>query len=91
MSYEIIELKRAKKFIKKHENDKSLIYRIHKKYIEISENPYKSDFNELRSDNCPKCQRAKIGNYRIVFYRSRDEKIIYIIDIFHRKNNYQNY
>ena len=55
--------------------------RINKKYIEILKNPYESEFIELTSNKCPKCQRARVGNYRIIFYVSESKKQIEIIDI----------
>jgi mRNA-degrading endonuclease RelE of RelBE toxin-antitoxin system len=33
-----------------------------------------SEFIELTSNKCPKCQRARVGNYRIIFYVSESKK-----------------
>ena len=63
--------------------------RINKKYIEILKNPYESEFIELTSKKCPKCQRARVDNYRIIFYVSESKKQIEIIDIIPRKNKYR--
>ena len=63
--------------------------RINKKYIEILKNPYESEFIELTSNKYPKCQRARVGNYRIIFYVSESKKQIEIIDIIPCKNKYR--
>ncbi|WP_407463129.1 type II toxin-antitoxin system RelE family toxin, partial [Methanobrevibacter sp.] len=63
--------------------------RIHKKYLKILENPYDSSFKELTSIKCPKCHRARVGDYRIIFYVSERKKQIEIIDIIARKDNYK--
>ena len=89
MKYKLFEHKKAKKFLKKHTKDEKLLLRINKKYIEILKNPYESEFIELTSNKCPKCQRARVGNYRIIFYVSESKKQIEIIDIIPRKNKYR--
>ena len=89
MKYKLFEHDRAKKFFKKHKKDKALISRITKKYFEILDNPYKAEFIELSSVKCPKCHRARVGNYRIIFYVSERNQKIEIIDIIPRKNNYR--
>ncbi len=66
-----------------------MIFRIEKKYIEIIKNPYKSSFNEIKSEKCPKCRRARVGDYRIVYFVSEKQKIIEIIDIIPRSNDYR--
>ena len=58
-------------------------------YYEILDNPYNAEFIELTSVKCPKCQRARVGNYRIIFYVSEINKQIEIIDIIQRKNDYR--
>ena len=67
MTYALYEHDRVKKFFKKHKHDKSLLLRITKKYHEILNNPYDGEFLELNSVKCPKCHRARVGNYRIIF------------------------
>jgi len=47
MTYELFEHDRVKKFFKKHKKDKALLLRITKKYFEILNNPYHSEFIEL--------------------------------------------
>lgn len=89
MNYRILEHEKAKKFKKKHKNNKQLILRIGKKYIEIINNPHKSSFSEMKSEKCPKCRRARVGDYRIVYYISEKEKVIEIIDIIPRSNDYR--
>lgn len=89
MSYKIHETHNAKKFFRKHKRDKKLIYRIHEKYIDILDNPFSSEFKEITSSKCPKCQRARVGNYRILFYVNKDKNLVEIIDIIHRSNNYR--
>ena len=70
MTYDLFEHDRVKKFFKKHRNDRLLLLRITKKYYEILDNPYNAEFIELASFKCPKCHRARVGNYRIIFYVS---------------------
>jgi mRNA-degrading endonuclease RelE of RelBE toxin-antitoxin system len=74
---------------KKHKKDNKLLLRITKKYFEILDNPYKAEFIELTSAKCPKCHRARVGNYRIIFYVSERNQKIEIIDIIARKNDYK--
>ena len=89
MNYKILEHNKAKKFKIKHEKDKQLILRIEKKYIEIIKNPHNPSFLEMKSEKCPKCRRARVGNYRIVYYISEKQKVIEIIDILPRSNDYR--
>lgn len=89
MTYSLYEHNRVKKFFKKHKKDKALLLRITKKYCEILDNPYNSEFIELTSVKCPKCHRARFGNYRIIFYVSERYQKIEIIDIIPRKNDYK--
>ena len=91
MSYDLLEHPNPKKFFKKHKNNKKLLIRINKKYLEISENPFRPEFKELNSNKCTKCQRARVGDYRIIFYVKRQDKLIEIIDILHRSNDYRLY
>ena len=81
MSYKLFEHERAAKFLYKHKNDKKLLLRINRKYMEILKNPHNPIFKELKSNKCPKCHRAKVGDYRIIFYVSERNKSIEIIDI----------
>ena len=75
MNYKILEHEKAQKFKRKHKKDKELTCRIDKKkYIEIIKNPYNPAFSELKSEKCSKCRRARIGNYRIVYYISEKKK-----------------
>lgn len=89
MSYELFEHGRVIRFFKKHKNDKELLLRINKKYLMILENPHDSSFKELTSIKCPKCRRARVGDYRIIFYVSERKRQIEIIDIIPRKDNYK--
>ena len=89
MTYKLFEHDRVKKFFKKHKKDKLLLLRITKKYYEILDNPYNTEFIEMTSVKCPKCQRARVGNYRIIFYVAEKNRQIEIIDIIPRKNNYK--
>ncbi len=89
MTFKLFEHDRVKKFFKKHENDRKLILRINKKYLEILKNPYESSFKELHSVKCPKCRRARVGDYKIIFFVDISNKQIEIIDIIPRKNNYK--
>lgn len=89
MVYKIFEHDKAVKFKKKHKKDKQLILRIDKKYIEIIKNHYNSAFSEMKSDKCPKCHRARVGDYRIVYFISEKKNIIEIVDIIPRSNDYR--
>ena len=57
--------------------------------MEILKNPFDSSYKELNSIKCPKCHRARVGNFRIIFYISEEKEYIEIIDIIHRKDNYK--
>ena len=89
MSYRLYEHEKAEKFLNKHKNDKKLLLRINEKILEILNNPHNPYFKELKSNKCPKCQRAKVGDYRIIFYVSERNQSIEIIDIIPRKNYYR--
>ena len=89
MTYSIYEHKEATNFRQKHDNDKELLKRILLKYNEIKENPYDSQFKQLKSSKCPQCKRARVGNYRIIFFVSK--KDIEIVSIISRKDNYKKY
>ncbi len=89
MTYKIFEHKKAKKFFKKNKKNKKLLLRINKKYVEILKNPFDSSYKELNSIKCPKCHRARVGNFRIIFYISEEKEYIEIIDIIPRKDNYK--
>lgn len=89
MTYRLFEHDRVKKFFKKNKKDKVLLLRISKKIHEILDNPYSAEFIELNSVKCPKCHRARVGNYRIIFYVSEVNQCIEIIDIIPRKNDYK--
>ena len=89
MNYKLFEHARVKKFFKKHKNDKTLLLKITRKYCEILINPYNPKFKELNSTKCPKCHRARVGTYRIIFYISESDHHIEIIDIIPRKSNYK--
>ena len=89
MIYKIFEHEKAKKFFRKNKNDKKLLLRINKEYIKVLKNPFDSSYKELNSVKCPKCHRARVGNFRIIFYISEEKKYIEIIDIISRKDNYK--
>jgi mRNA-degrading endonuclease RelE of RelBE toxin-antitoxin system len=89
MTYKLFEHNRVKKFLKKHEQNKKLLLRINKEYKNILKNPYNSAYKELNSVKCPKCHRARVGNYRIIFYISEEKRFIEIIDIIPRKDDYK--
>ena len=89
MTYKLFEHGRVKKFFKEHKKDKKLLLRISGKYYEILDDPYNAEFIELSSAKCPKCQRARVGSYRIIFYVSENNNRIEIVDIIKRKNDYR--
>ena len=89
MSYELFEHDRVTKFYKNHKNEQELLLRINKVYKKILKNPYSSLFKQLNTTKCPKCHRARVGDYRLIFYINERKKEIEIIDIISRKNNYR--
>ena len=89
MTYKLFEHNQVKKFFKKHNHDKKLLLRINKKYFEILKNPYAPEFKELTSSKCPKCQRARVGDFRIIFYVSASKHEIEILNMNPRKNDYR--
>ena len=76
MTYKIFEHEKAKKFFKKNKKNKKLLLRINKKYVEILKNPFDSSYKELNSIKCPKCHRARVGNFRIIFYFPKKKNIL---------------
>ena len=91
MKFKYYEHDNAKKFFKKHRRDSELLLRINKKYVDIINNPFKSEFSQLNSKYCSKCQRAVVGDYRIIFHVSRSKKIVEIIDIIPRREDYRKF
>lgn len=89
MTYKLFEHNQVKKFFKKHNHDKKLLLRKNKKYFEILKNPYAPEFKELTSSKCPKCQRARVGDFRIIFYVSASKHEIEILNIIPRKSDYR--
>lgn len=89
MTYRLFEHDKAKKFFKSHRNNKVLLLRINKEYKNIIKNPFNSSYKKLNSVKCPKCHRARVGNYRILFYISEEKRFIEIIDIIPRKDDYK--
>lgn len=89
MTYKLFEHEKAKKFYKKNKNNKKLLLRINKEYIKILKNPFDSSYKELNSIKCPKCHRARVGSFRIIFFISEEKEYIEIIDIIPRKDNYK--
>ena len=89
MTYKLFEHNQVKKFFKKHNHDKKLLLRINKKYFEILKNPYAPEFKELTSSKCPKCQRARVGDFRIIFYVSDSKHESEILNIIPRKSDYR--
>lgn len=57
----------------------------------ITKNPYNKSNKQLKSRKCPKCKRYLIGNYRIVYYINKKQKIIEFIDIDDRASIYKKY
>lgn len=88
MNYKILENNKVKKFKHKHKTNKQLIIRIQKKYIEIIKNTFNPTFSEMKSDKCSKCWRAKVGDYRIIYFISETKNIIEIMDIIPHRNDY---
>lgn len=57
--------------------------------MNILKNPLNSSYKKLNSSKCPKCHRARVGNFRIIFYISEKNGFIEIIDIIPRKDYYR--
>ena len=89
MNYKLFEHEKAKKFFKKNKIDKKSLLRINKEYKNILKDPFNSSYKELNSVKCPKCHRARVGNYRIIFYVSEEKGFIEIINIIPRKDDYK--
>ena len=81
--------KKLLSFVKNITKIKKLLERILLKYNEIKENPYDSQFKQLQSSKCPQCKRARVGNYRIIFFISQND--IEIVSIISRRDNYKKY
>ncbi|MDO5824884.1 MAG: hypothetical protein BZ137_06105 [Methanosphaera sp. rholeuAM130] len=89
MSYEIVEDKKAIRFMDKIDDDEELSNRIKKQYKKLSENPYKYAEESFYSNKCHKCKKTRVGDYRIIYYVNESLNIVQIIDIDHRKKIYK--
>lgn len=85
MTYRLFEHDKAKKFFKSHRNNKVLLLRINKEYKNIIKNPFNSSYKKLNSVKCPKCHRARVGNYRIIFYISEEKRFLKLLILFQEK------
>ena len=65
-----------------------MLLRINKEY-KYFEKAFNSSYKELNSVKCPKEYRARVGNYRIIFYISEVKGFIEIIDIIPRNDDYK--
>jgi addiction module RelE/StbE family toxin len=68
--------------------DKTNAKRIKEKINKFIESPQSCNFKKLQSYN--NCYRIRQGDYRIICeFKENEVKILYIIDIKHRKEAYQ--
>ncbi len=77
MHYRYFIEENPEKFLKK--NKKDTVTTKHPKY------------KFIKSKRCPQCQRARVGNLRIIFYVDKEKNEIYILDIIKRSSNYRLY
>lgn len=80
-----------KKLSKYSKTNKKLYTEIINSLDIITKNPYNKSNKQLKSKKCPKCKRYRIGNYRIVYYINKEQKIIEFIDIDDRASIYKKY
>ena len=89
LHYELIEDKRAIKFMDSHSNDEKLIMRIYDKYYQLAMDPYKEAESSFKSRKCPKCKKTRVCDYRIIYFIKESTKEVEIIDIGSRRNVYK--
>ena len=83
MVYEIIFHHKAQKTFNKL--DKSIKFKISKGVNKLKQNPF---LGKPLVGNLSGLWRLRIEKYRIIYQIKRDELIIFVLDIGHRKNIY---
>lgn len=81
--YEIIFKSPAKKFLKKL--DKSIQKKILNKIKQLKQNPF---IGKPLVGNLSGLWRLRIDKYRIIYQINKNELIIFILEVGHRKNIY---
>lgn len=89
LHYELIEDRRAIKFMDAHSHDEKLIKRIYGKYYKLAMDPYGEAESSFKSRKCPKCKKTRVGDYRIMYFINELTKEVEIIDIGPRRNIYK--
>ena len=89
MSYRVFKDKRVEKYLDNNSDNIELIERIEKKILDLSKNPYLCAEDSFKSRKCPKCNKTRVGDYRIIYHISKRAKIVELIDIGPRKNIYK--
>ena len=87
--YRVFQDDLVNEFLNKHSKDKILIERIKEKIIRISFNPYREADKSFLSSKCPKCKKARVGDYRIIYFIYDSLNEVQILDIGHRSRIYK--
>ena len=87
--YSIFQETLVDDFLDKHSNNAVLIDRIAYKFVRISRNPYREAEKAFISSKCPKCKRARVGDYRIIYMIYESSKEVHILDIDKRARIYK--
>lgn len=92
MSYKLIQTNKSKRKLKRLKKSDKIVYdNVKKGLYSIQNNPHNMADIQLTSKKCPKCRRHRVGNYRIIYYIHSSEKIVEIVDIIARKDDYMLY
>ena len=91
MHYRYFIEENPEKFLKKNKKDTVTTKRIYEEIKNITQRPFHPKYKFIKSKRCPQCQRARVGNLRIIFYVDKEKNEIYILDIIKRSINYRRY
>ena len=87
--YRLAETDTFKKTIKRHEY-KNIYLKIRTHvYSQLRNNPYFGHNIRKLKDDIRNIYRYRIGDYRLFYLIDEDQKLIYIIDLHHRKDAYR--
>ena len=87
--YKIFQDELADEFLDKNSNNKKLVRRIKEKIVRISIDPHREAEKAFISSKCPKCKRARVGDYRIIYFIYDSKNAVQILDIGKRATIYK--
>ena len=66
--------------------DNKLKIKIVKRLVDLKDSPYPADSKKLKDTNY---YRIRIGDYRVIYEVNKNDKIIFVSRIVHRKDAYK--